>query len=113
MLNTNLKHLMTKTELQELIDTQEKVAVVCGRMGPMCIPVYEVFEVLEEKHPEIAFRDMEFDNPESSAIRSLPECRGFAGLPYTVYFRNGKVVKATSSIQTAKQIKDIIGEVFA
>ncbi len=113
MLNTNLKHLMTKTELQELIDTQEKVAVVCGRMGPMCIPVYEVFEVLEEKHPDIAFRDMEFDNPESSAIRGLPECRGFNGLPFTVYFRNGKVVKATSSIQTAKQIKDIIGEVFA
>ncbi len=104
---------MTKVELQELINSQEKVAVVCGRMGPMCIPVYEIFEVLEEKHPDIAFRDMEFDNPESTAIRGLPECRSFSGLPFTVYFRNGKVVKATSSIQTAKQIKDIIGEVFA
>ncbi len=113
MLNTNLNHLMTKADLQTLINSQEKVAVVCGRMGPMCIPVYEVFEVLEEKYPDIAFRDMEFDNPESSAIRSLPECRGFNGLPFTVYFRNGKVVKATTSIQTAKQIKDIIGEVFA
>lgn len=113
MLRTNLKHLMTKTDLQELIDSQEKVAVVCGRMGPMCIPVYEVFEVLEEKHPDVAFRDMEFDNPESIAIRGLPECRNFNGLPFTVYFRNGKVVKATSSIQTAKQIKDILAEVFA
>jgi thioredoxin 1 len=76
----------------------------------MCIPVYGVFEVLQDEHKDIQFRDMEFDNPEAAAIRNLPECRGFNGLPFTVYFRNGKVVKATSSIQSAKQIKDIISE---
>lgn len=113
MLDTNLGHVNTKEELNELIEKNEKVAVCCGRMGPMCIPVYDVFEVLQEKHPDIQFRDMEFDNPEAVVIRSLPECRGFNGLPFTVYYRNGKVVKATSSIQSAKQVKDIIDEVFA
>jgi thioredoxin 1 len=57
--------------------------------------------------------DMEFDSPESEVIRSLPECSTFRGLPFTVYYRNGKVVKATSSIQNAKQIKEIIEEVFS
>lgn len=113
MLQTNLEHVNSKAELQALIESNEKVAVCCGRMGPMCIPVYEVFDVFREKYPDIQFRDMEFDSPEAVAIKSLPECRGFNGLPFTVYYRNGQVVKATSSIQTAKQIKDIIGEVFA
>jgi thioredoxin 1 len=56
---------------------------------------------------------MEFDIPDAIAIRGLPECSTFRGLPFTVYYRNGKVVKATTSIQNAKQIKDIISEVFA
>jgi thioredoxin 1 len=113
MLNTNLEHLNTKEELLALIENNEKVAVCCGRMGPMCIPVYDIFEVLREKHPDIQFRDMAFDIPDAAVIRNLPECRGFNGLPFTVYYRNGKVVKATTSIQTAKQVKDIISEVFS
>lgn len=113
MLQTNLEHINSKAELENLISTHEKVAVCCGRMGPMCIPVYDVFEIFQDEYPDIQFRDMEFDHPEASVIRNLPECRSFNGLPFTVYYRNGKVVKATSSIQTAKQIKDIINEVFS
>ncbi len=113
MLHTNLEHVTTRKQLQEVIEQNEKVAVCCGRMGPMCIPVYEIFEVLRDKYPDIKFMDMEFDSPESDVIRNLPECRNFRGLPFTVYYRNGKVVKATSSIQNAKQIKDIIGEVLS
>ncbi len=113
MLQTNLEHINTKEELQELIENNEKVAVCCGRMGPMCLPVYDIFDVLQDKYPDVKFRDMEFDIPDAAVIRNLPECRGFTGLPFTVYYRNGKVVKATSSIQSAKQVKDIINEVFA
>lgn len=113
MLQTNLEHVNTAEELQTLIKNNEKVAICCGRMGPMCIPVYEIFDVLQDKHPDIKFRDMEFDNPEAAVIRNLPECSTFRGLPYTVYYRDGKVVKATTSIQTAKQVKDIINEVFS
>lgn len=113
MLQTNLAHVNSKAELRELIENNEKVVVSCGRMGPMCIPVYDIFEVFQEKYPDIQFRDMDFDIPDADAIRRLPECRTFNGLPFTIYYRNGKVVKATTSIQSAKQIKDIIGEIFA
>ncbi|MBA3072929.1 MAG: thioredoxin family protein [Anaerolineae bacterium] len=113
MLQTNLTTLQSKEELNNLIAQEEKVAVCCGRMGPMCIPVYGIFEVYEEKYPDIKFRNMDFDTPDADVIKLLPECRGFNGLPFTVYYRNGKVVKATTSIQSAKQIKDIIEEVFA
>ena len=113
MLQTNLEHVNTKEELQTLIENSEKVAVSCGRMGPMCIPVYDIFEILREEYPDIQFRDMDFDIPDAACIKRLPECRTFNGLPFTIYYRNGKVVKATTSIQTAKQIRDTISEVFS
>jgi thioredoxin 1 len=56
---------------------------------------------------------MEFDNPESHIIKSLPEVRGFMGIPFTIYYKNGKVVKATSSIQTKDQVKSILDKEFA
>lgn len=113
MLDTNLGHVNTKEELNDLIEKNEKVAVCCGRMGPMCIPVYDIFEILQDEYPDTQFRDMDFDNPDAAVIRKLPECRRFNGLPFTIYYRNGEVVKATSSIQSAKEIKDIIKEYFS
>jgi len=113
MLQTNLEHIESEEQLKELIEKNEKVAVCCGRMGPMCIPVYDIFEILQGNYPDIQFRDMDFDIPAAAIIKDLPECRGFWGLPFTIYYRNGKVVKATSSIQSAKEVKSIINEVFA
>jgi thioredoxin 1 len=113
MLQTNLKHIETKTELQELIENNEKAIVCCGRMGPMCIPVYGLFEVFQEKYLAVQFRDMDFDIPVAAVIKNLPECRGFWGLPFTVYYRNSKVVKATSGIQSAKEVKGVLTEVFS
>lgn len=112
MLQTNLKHIETATELHNLVRDEEKVVVCCGRMRPMCIPVYDVFEVFEEKYPDIRFRDMEFDIPDAAAIINLPECSGFMGLPFTVYCRNGRVVKATSGIQTPRDIRDAMTQAF-
>ncbi len=112
MLKTNLKHIETEEKLKEVIENNEKVVVCCGRMGPMCIPVYDIFEVLQGNYSDIQFRDMDFDIPVAAIIKGLPECRKFWGLPFTIYYRNGKVVKATSSIQSAKQIKSIVKDVF-
>ncbi len=113
-LDTNLKHLTSAAELNELISSKENVMVCCGRMGPMCVPVYAVMEELEKsgEYDHVEFRDMLFDHPEAAVIRNLPECRSFRGLPFTVYYKNGKVVKATSSIQTKEQIVSILKEVF-
>jgi thioredoxin 1 len=113
VLQTNLGHIESEEQLKELIEKNEKVAICCGRMGPMCIPVYDIFEILQESYPDIQFRDMDFDIPAAAMIKSLPECRKFWGLPFTIYYRNGKVVKATSSIQSAKEVKSIINDVFA
>jgi len=112
MLQTNLKHIESEEQLEELIENNENVAICCGRMGPMCIPVYDIFEVFQDRYPDIQFRDMDFDIPAAAMIKRLPECRGFWGLPFTVYYLNGKVVKATSSIQSAKELKSVINDVF-
>ncbi len=113
MLNTHLKHVLTDEEFKELITKNENVMVCCGRMGPMCLPVYDVMEKLEPKYSHVQFRDLEFDAPVAHNIKSLPECRTFQGLPFTVYFKNGKVVAATSSIQTKKQVTAILDEKLA
>jgi thioredoxin 1 len=112
MLYTNLKHIETAADHQKVISSNENVMVCCGRMGPMCIPVYGIMEELEEQYPQVKFYDMEFDNPESHVIRNAPECRGFMGLPYVVYYKNGKLVKATTSIQNMDQVKSILNEYF-
>jgi thioredoxin 1 len=35
------------------------------------------------------------------------------GIPFTIYYKNGKVVKATSSIQTKDQVKSILNKEFS
>lgn len=112
MLYTNLKHIETVAQHEKIINENENVMVICGRMGPMCIPVYGIAEELESQYPHVQFYDMEFDNPEAHVIRNLPEVRGFMGIPFTIYYKNGQVVKATSSIQTKEQITAILDEYF-
>jgi thioredoxin 1 len=112
MLYTNLKHLYTAEEHQKAIDQNENVMICCGRMGPMCIPVYGIMEDIEGDYPHVQFYDMEFDNPEAHVIRNLSEVRGFMGIPFTIYYKNGKVAKATSSIQSRAQITAILDEKF-
>jgi thioredoxin 1 len=113
MLYTNLKHLESAADHQKAILENENVMVICGRMGPMCIPVYGIAEELEKEYTHVKFYDMEFDHPEAHVIRSLPEVKGFMGIPFTIYYKNGKVVKATSSIQTQEQVRAILDKEFA
>jgi thioredoxin 1 len=113
MLYTNLKHIETAADHARIISQNENVMVICGRMGPMCIPVYSIAEILEPKYKHVKFFDMEFDNPESHVIRNLPEVQGFMGIPFTIYYKKGKVVKATSSIQTMDQVKSILDKEFS
>lgn len=111
-LYTNLEHIETEDEFKNIIRENENVMICCGRMGPMCTPVYGEMENLREEYTNVKFYDMLFDNPHAHVITRLSECTGFMGLPFTVYFKNGKVVKATSSIQSKEQIKDILNENF-
>ncbi len=112
MLMTNLEHVETAAQHKEVIENNENVMICCGRMGPMCVPVYAEMEDLRDEYPNVKFMDMEFDIPDAHVIRNAPECAGFMGLPFTVYYKNGKLVKATSSIQNREQIEAILKEVF-
>lgn len=112
MLQTNLTHLLSAKDHSELLSNNENVMVCCGRMGPMCIPVYEVMEELEDEYKNVKFADMEFDSADAKVIKELPECQNFSGLPFVVYYKNGKVVKATSSIQSRDKVTNILDENF-
>lgn len=112
ILKTNLKHLASEEEYENLLGEHENAMICCGRMGPMCIPVYQAMIELESSYPRVAFRDMAFDNPDARVIRGLPECQGFMGLPFTVYFKNGKVVEATSGIQSKEQVAEHLDRLF-
>ncbi|MEI6694712.1 MAG: thioredoxin [Bacteroidota bacterium] len=112
MLYTNLKHIETAVDYVKIINENENVMVICGRMGPMCIPVYGIAEEIEKEYTHVQFYDMEFDNPESEVIRSLSEVKGFTGIPFTIYYKNGRVAKATSSIQTKEQVITVLNQEF-
>ncbi len=112
LLRTGLHEVETAAELQKFITENENVMVCCGRMGPMCFPVYNIMEKLEVDRPNIKFAVMAFDNPEAAVIRNAPECRGFMGLPFTMYYKNGEVTHATSSIQNMQQVTGILDARF-
>lgn len=112
MLQTGLEHVESERAFEDTLANNENVMICCGRMGPMCLPVYDIMETLTPDYPHVAFRDMAFDEPVARAIRGMPETAGFTGLPYTVYFKEGKVVAATSSIQTVEQVTAILDEHF-
>jgi thioredoxin 1 len=113
MLYTNLKHLETLSDHSKAITENENVMVICGRMGPMCIPVFEIAEDLESDYKHVKFYDLEFENPVSEVVRKLSEVSGFMRIPFTVYYKAGKVIKATSGIQTKEQVKSILNQEFS
>ena len=112
MLRTNLKHLETETEVREVLANHENVVVCCGRMGPMCVPVYRILEELERDYAHVAFYDQDFDIPAAGFIRDLPECSSFMGLPFTVYFKKERVAAATTSIQRQDEIEETLNATF-
>ena len=113
ILHTNLNHIADSAQYEETLEQNENVMICCGRMGPMCVPVYQSMIELESSYPDVAFRDLAFDNPDAYVIRNLPECSGFMGLPFTVYYKNGKVVAATTSVQSKEQIREILDREFS
>ena len=112
MLYTNLIHLETAPDLRSMIDENENIVVVCGTMGPECVPVYRIAETLGEEFTDIRFCDMEYNNPESATLRTIFETELFTGLPFVVYFHLGKIVKITSGAQSHAQITCHINELL-
>jgi thioredoxin 1 len=108
MLHTSLEHILSKSDFERILESNENVMICCGRMGPMCTPVYAAMTDLKEEFKNVKFADFEFDHTDSSVIRNAPEAKGFMGLPFTFYYKNGKTVAATSSIQSKEKIKSVL-----
>ena len=104
MLNTNLKHLETAEEIKQVIAGNNMAMLCCGRMGPMCIPVYRAMERLEDRYPQVVFRDVDFDTEAADVIKTLPQCTSFMQLPFVVYTKKGAVAAAVSGIQSEEEI---------
>ena len=113
MLNTSLKHITSEEEFNQVITDNNNVMICCGRMGPMCLPVYDIMERLQETYEQVTFYDLPFDSQFSHVIRNHPMSAGFMGLPFTYYFKNGAAVAATSSIQSKRQVKELLDKHFA
>jgi thioredoxin 1 len=80
MLYTNLKHIETADEHAKIINENENVVVVCGRMGP-CVRLYIIMPKYCRVNIRISAFMMEFDNPEAYVIRDFTEVQGFRGIP--------------------------------
>ena len=112
ILHTNLKHIESEEQYHQVLADNENVMICCGRMGPMCIPVYQSMIGLEPGYPNVYFADFAFDHPQANVLRSLPESQGFMGLPFTIYYKNGKVAAATSGLQTREQVQEVLDREF-
>ena len=112
MLDTNLTHLTSSEDVARAIKDNACVMICCGRMGPMCIPVYRAMERLESRYPQVAFRDIEFDSPAADGIKNLDECTSFMSLPFTVSYKSGTVAAATSGLQSEKDITGRLDRYF-
>lgn len=108
MLYTNLKHIESASQHSAIVNGNERVVVICGRMDTQCIPVYRVAEELEHEFPHVRIFDMEFDNPESHVIRDLFEVQNFFSIPFIIYYKNGEIIKATSGFQAKSQLKAVL-----
>ena len=112
MLYTNLNHIESSAEFARIISENENVMIICGRMGPLCVPVYRITEELEKEYKHVKFYDMEYDNPESYFFHALPEVKDLKEIPFTVYYKNGEAVNATAGIQSKMQITAILEKEF-
>ena len=112
MLYTNLNHIESAEEYAKIVSKNENVMIICGRMGPLCIPVYRIGAELENEYSHVKIYDMEYDHPESYFFHDLPEVQDLMEIPFTVYYKNGEVVKATSGLQTKTQITAILDTEF-
>lgn len=112
MLYTNLNHIESVDEYTRILNEHENVIIICGRMDSVCISVYRLAVELDEEYGHVKFFDMEYDNPESYFFYALPEVSYLREIPFTVYYKNGQVIKATSGIQSKAQMKAILDQEF-
>ena len=108
MLYTNLNHIETLAEFQQIIAENRHVVIVCGRMDEYSIPVYRELEALQADYPTVKFFDMEFDNPESRVVCELFAEIPEAKVPFLLFYENGELTFRTWGTKTKGQIEEML-----
>ncbi len=110
MFDIKIVQILNSEEFDEALNNSGNLVVCAGRWGPMCIPVYKAMEKIDEegRFGDVVLRVVDFDSEIAERIRNLEECRNFRGLPFTIYYRDGKVVHATTSIQPKQALEENI-----
>ena len=51
-LQTRLKHIHSEAEFKQILEENAYVMICCGRMGPMCLPVYAATSMQSQEQVE-------------------------------------------------------------
>jgi thioredoxin 1 len=113
MLYTNLKHIESAAQFENILAENENVIIICGKMDPASVSMYRTAESLKSEFKNVCFFDMESDNPEAGVIHNLPEVQQLNNMPLMVCFKNGEVACVQAGIQTKAQVATILEHEFA
>lgn len=113
MLYTNLNHIETASQHAQIISKNQNVIIICGRMDYKSIMVYRMAEELQSKNNDLAFFDMEADNPETAVILQSEEITSEKYYPFILLYQNGKLLNASSEIQSSSSFNQILNTQFS
>jgi len=112
MLYTNLKHIETSSDYTRTIGQNGNVIIICGRMNPVCIPIFRIAEELESTYKHVKFYDMEFDNPESGVLKNVVQYYNLEDIPLVGYFKDGNLVEVSIGTQTKEQMLAVLNKEY-
>lgn len=113
MLYTNLNHIETKAEHAQIINENENVIIICGRMDHQSVNVYRLAEELKETFTSVNFFDLELDNPETDSILMFHEISKGEVFPLIISFKDGKMLNTSSGIQSKTHLTKILNTQFS
>lgn len=111
MLYTNLKHIETAIDYHKVIGENKNIVMVCGRMDPLSVQSYHIAETLMKDYKNVAFFDIECDNPEFKDIFDLAPWKN-TGTPFIAFYMDGKLINVITDSLTKAQMREFLDSHF-
>ena len=112
MLYTNLNHIESTNQLNDVIGKNKNVVMCYGRMNHDCIAVFNALEQLGNEHSDVQIYDIEYDNPEFEDFKQSTHTLAMTELPYLILFQNGEVREVYTGKKDENQLRNIIHSVY-
>lgn len=109
MLYTNLNHIESAQQFQQIVEQNKKIVVACGRMDPTSVKLYNELEVLRKRYHHILFYDFECDHPEFRIV--LPELAQNSD-PAIVLIENGAIKNVVFEQQDYDHLSTHLSDFF-